>query len=151
MTDENGLAKAYLEQCPAIIWAVDQTGAFHKFFSDPSSVFGKSAAELKDQAPEAALDSGTGKQWKNRFARALAGETLMLRERRGDITWYVKLFPIRLDGRISFVGGVAQESGPWSTAGSSSKTSTWTRPCIESRKFSSSTSSRTPTRPGRGT
>jgi signal transduction histidine kinase len=116
MTDENGLAKAYLEQCPAVIWAVDGNGAFHKFYSDPSNVFGKPAAELQHRTPDAALDPGPGEQWKNRFARALAGETLMLRERRGDITWYVKLFPIRMDGRISHVGGVAQESAPWSTA-----------------------------------
>ena len=116
MTDEHWLAKAFLEQCPAVTWAVDRAGAFHEFFSDPSSVFGKSAAELKDQVPEAALDSGTGEQWKSRFARALAGEILMLRERRGDTTWYVKLFPIRRDGQISHVGGVAQESAPWSTA-----------------------------------
>jgi len=116
MTDEQWLTQAFLEQCPAVTWAVDRTGAFHKFFGDPSSVFGKSAAELTGQAPEAALDSVPGDQWKSRFARALAGEVLMLRERRGDTTWYVKLFPIGRDGRISHVGGVAQESAPWSTA-----------------------------------
>ena len=116
MTDENGLAQLFLEQCGSVIWAVGQNGIFRKFYGDPSCVFGKSAAELKDRTPDVALDPGPGDQWKDRFARALAGETLMLRERRGDITWYVKLFPIRIDGRISYAGGVAQESAPWSTA-----------------------------------
>jgi signal transduction histidine kinase len=116
MTDEHGLAKAFLEQCPGVVWAVDRNGAFHKFYSDPTCVFGKSAAELQDRTPDAALDPGPGEQWKNRFARVLAGETLMLRERRGDITWYVKLFPIRSDGHVSHVGGVAQDSAPWSKA-----------------------------------
>jgi len=116
MTNEHGLAKLFLEQCPAVIWAVDGNGVFQKFYSDPSCVFGKSAAELRNRPPEAVLDPGPGEQWKNRFARALAGETLMLRERRGETTWYVKLFPIRVDGRVTHVGGVAQESAPWSTA-----------------------------------
>jgi signal transduction histidine kinase len=116
MTDEQWLATAFLEQCPAVVWAVNRNGAFHAFYSDPSSVFGRSAAELKDQAPDAALGGSSGEQWKDRFARALAGETLMLRERRGETTWYVKLFPIRHEGQIRHVGGVAQESAPWSTA-----------------------------------
>jgi len=116
MTDEHGLAKLFLEQCPAVIWAVDRNGAFQRFYSDPSCVFGKSAAELQDRTPEAALAPGSGEQWKNRFARALAGETLVLRERVGDTTWYIKLFPIRVAGCIQHVGGVAQPSAPWSTA-----------------------------------
>jgi signal transduction histidine kinase len=116
MTDEHGLAELFLEQCEAVIWAVDQKGAFHKFYSDPSCIFGKSAAELQDRTPDVALDPGPGEQWKNRFARALGGETLLLRERRGDITWYVKLFPIRRKGRICHVGGVAQDSAPFTTA-----------------------------------
>lgn len=116
MGDKPGLAKLFLEQCQSVIWAVDRNGMFQKFYSDPSCVFGKSAAELEDRTPEAALGPGPGEQWKTRFARVLAGETLILRERRGDITWYVKLFPISIDGRISYVGGVAQESAPWSTA-----------------------------------
>lgn len=116
MTDEHELEKLFLEQCPAVIWAVDRNGVFRRFYSDPSCVFGRSAAELEDQTPEAALGPGPGEQWKNRFARALSGETLMLRERRGEITWYVKLFPIQIDGRVTHVGGVAQQSAPGSTA-----------------------------------
>ena len=40
----------------------------------------------------------------------------MLPKRRGDITWYVKLFPIRIDGKISHMRGVVEQSAPWSTA-----------------------------------
>jgi signal transduction histidine kinase len=116
MSDEYEWAKLFLEQCGSVIWAVDEEVTFQKFYSDPSCVFGKSAADLQGRTPDVALDPGPGEQWKNRFARALAGETLMLGERRGEITWYIQLFPIRINGRISQVGGVAQESAPWSTA-----------------------------------
>ena len=55
MTDEHGLSKLWLEQCQGISWAVGEIGAFHKFYSDPSSIFGKSAVELQ-KTPDAALD-----------------------------------------------------------------------------------------------
>ena len=38
MTDEHGLAKLFLEQRGSVTWAVDQKGAFYKFYSDPSCV-----------------------------------------------------------------------------------------------------------------
>jgi signal transduction histidine kinase len=82
---------------------------FHRIYGDPSSVFGKPASELAGRAP-------ADDQWKSRFARALEGETLLLRERRGNATWYITVFPIRVEGEIRYAGGIAREITPWSTA-----------------------------------
>ena len=54
--------------------------------------------------------------WQGRFERALEGETLTLRERRGKGTWEISVFPIRVDGQIRFAGGMAREITPWNTA-----------------------------------
>jgi signal transduction histidine kinase len=54
--------------------------------------------------------------WRGRFARALSGETMRLRERRGKGTWYVTIFPVRIDGEIRFAGGIAREITPWTSA-----------------------------------
>jgi signal transduction histidine kinase len=108
------LAQVFLEQSPGVLWTAGADGVFHEIYGDPSRIFGKTTAELKGQTPEAAFSSA--EKWALRFARALAGETLMLRERCGDATWDVTLFPIRYEGRISHLGGMAHESAPWSTA-----------------------------------
>lgn len=102
------LPQAFLEQCPACLWISRPPGVVQEVYGDPEPLFGKSAAELKtDAAPEA---------WTKRFQRAFAGETLILRERRGNATWYVSLFPIRRNGEIVYAGGLAREITPWSTA-----------------------------------
>ncbi len=113
-TDTQWLAQVFLEQSPSVMWTAGEDGMFCEIYGDPSGIFGRTTAELKGQTPEAAL--GSPEKWVDRFARALAGETLMLRERHGDATWDVTLFPIRQDGRISHLGGVAHQSAPWSTA-----------------------------------
>jgi signal transduction histidine kinase len=116
MTDDNALAKAFLEHCPALLWIAAPDGSFTEIHGDAAPLFGAAAGELQGRTAEAVLGSGPGQQWRNRFARAFAGETLMLRERRGDSTWNVTLFPIRRGGRITEVGGMAFASAPWSSA-----------------------------------
>src|SRR4029077_15660958 len=108
MPDDSWLPKAFLEKCPACLWIAGPQVVIQEVYGDPSSVFGKSQAELKGQT--------ISKAWTSRFGRAFAGETLMLRERHGDSTWYITLFPIRLEGQIAFAGGLAREITPWSTA-----------------------------------
>jgi signal transduction histidine kinase len=104
MTGDHWLAKAFLEQCPAVLWIAGADGAFCEIHGDPSTIFGEAEpVSLSDK-------------WSGRLARALAGETLMLRERHGDASWDITLFPMRCDGAITHVGGMAHESGPWSTA-----------------------------------
>lgn len=116
MEDTGWLPEAFLEQSPACHWIVSQEGVFHAVYGDPSSLFGKPAAKLKGQAVSSALDPNLCKTWTDRFARVLAGETLMLRERRGHTTWYITVFPIRHHRRIVFAGGMAREITPWGTA-----------------------------------
>jgi signal transduction histidine kinase len=117
MTDDNSwLPQAFLEQCPACAWMADSEGVFHEIYGDPSSIFGKTAAELKNQAASQILESGLAATWINRAARVFAGETLMLRDRCGNATWHISLFPIRRQGRILYAGGFGREATPWGTA-----------------------------------
>jgi len=108
MSDDSWLPKAFLEQCPACLWIAGAEGVIHEVYGDPSPVFGKGPAELKGRT--------ISKVWTSRFLQALAGETLMLRERHGNATWYITLFPIRRGRQIAYAGGLAREITPWSTA-----------------------------------
>ena len=73
MAETAGLADAFLESCPALQWITDTTGAFQRIYGDPAPLFGESAAQLLGRRPD--------QVWVDRFARALAGETLYFRER----------------------------------------------------------------------
>ncbi|MBV8903922.1 MAG: sensor histidine kinase [Acidobacteriia bacterium] len=116
-TEDHRLAKAFLEQCPAVLWTARQDGTFCEIYGDPSAIFGKTAQDLKGRSPQTALPAdAAAAKWQARFARALAGETLMLREHEHETIWDVTLFPIRHNGLISYVGGMAQRSAPWSMA-----------------------------------
>jgi signal transduction histidine kinase len=116
-TGDPWLAKTFLEQCPAVLWTATRDGIFCEVYGDPSAIFGKSAAELVGRSLEALAQAGNSfEKWQNRFARALAGETVMLRERHGDATWDVTLFPIHSNGQVSHLGGMARQNAPWSTA-----------------------------------
>jgi signal transduction histidine kinase len=108
MPDTNWLPQAFLEQVPACGWIADSQGVFIEVYGDPSAIFRKTAAEMKDGI--------ASEPWTSRAARVFAGETLMLRERCGNSTWYITLFPIRRDGRILFAGGFGREVTPWGTA-----------------------------------
>ncbi len=109
------LLEAYLEQCPACEWIVTRQDVFHSVYGNPTSLFGKTAAELKG-AHVSELEPVRAKTWSSRFHRILAGEILMLRERHGNSTWYISLFPIRRGEKILFAGGFAREITPWGTA-----------------------------------
>jgi signal transduction histidine kinase len=117
MADDNSwLPEAFLEQCQACAWIADSQGVFREIYGDPSSIFRKSAAELKSQAASQTLESSLAETWADRAARVFAGEILMLRERCGNATWYISLFPIRRNGRILFAGGFGRDVTPWGTA-----------------------------------
>lgn len=116
MADHGWLPQAFLEQCPACAWMADSQGVFCEVYGDASSIFGRTAAELKQRAASEVLESGLAETWKSRAARVFAGETLMLRERCGNATWHITLFPIRREGHILFAGGFGREVTPWGTA-----------------------------------
>ena len=46
----------------------------------------------------------------------LEGETVVLRERRGNAIWSLTVFPIRFGGEIRFAAGQAREITAWGTA-----------------------------------
>jgi PAS domain S-box-containing protein len=95
---------------------VSAEGAFVRFYGDPAPLFGSPAAKLKGHAPADVLEPDLAVAWRERFARALQGETLLLRERRGKNSWYVSVFPMRQEGAIVYAGGIAREVTPFTTA-----------------------------------
>ena len=115
MSDAN-LADAFLEQSAACHWIVDRSGVFQRVYGDPSPMFGKSAADLLGSTAAQVLESEQAGVWKDRFARALAGELLQLRERFGGSVWIISVFPIRMEGEIRYAGCLARETTAWSTA-----------------------------------
>lgn len=116
MPDAECLAEAFLEQIPACHWVVTAAGVFHRIYGDPTSIFGKPASELAGRPAAEALAPELAHVWRDRFARVLEGETLFLRERRGDAIWYLTVFPIRFGGEIRYTGGLAREITVWSAA-----------------------------------
>ena len=95
---------------------VSADGRFTRVYGDSLPLFGRSEAELAGRPPGDVLGTDEATAWRARFARALNGETLLLRERRGKGTWYVSIFPLRVDGEIRFAGGIAREITPWTSA-----------------------------------
>jgi signal transduction histidine kinase len=116
MEDPGRLSELLLDQSPACHWMISADGVFERVCGDASSVFGKPAAQLVGQAVSQALDREVSDAWRGRFARALQGETLTLRERHGNAVWHITVFPVRVEGEIRHVGGLASESTPWSNA-----------------------------------
>jgi len=116
MPDAQNLAELFLEQLPGCQWVVSVSGIFERFFGDPTPLFGKGAAELIGKSPAEVLEKESGVAWSGRFARALEGETKLLRERRGKDSWYITVFPVRCEGEIRYAGALAREITPWTNA-----------------------------------
>jgi PAS domain S-box-containing protein len=116
MSDAGCLAEAFLEQSPTCYWVVTAAGVFHHFYGNPAPIFEKSASELAGHAAAEALPPEIASVWRDRFARALEGETVVLRERRGNAIWDLTVFPIRCGGETRYVGGMAREITAWSSA-----------------------------------
>ena len=113
---ESGLSDAFLEQSPACIWMVDRDLVFHHVYGDSTAIFGKPAADLTGRPAGEALDAERARSWKCRLTRALDGETLFLRERTPGATWYISVFPVRVEGQVRYAGAIAREMTPWKTA-----------------------------------
>jgi two-component system NarL family sensor kinase len=116
MQDAGWLAEIFLQQNPACQWIVSADGAFARVYGDPLPLFNRSAAQLVGCFPGDVLGPDEGTAWRERFARALKGEMLLLRERRPIGAWYVTVFPLRIEGAIRFAGGSAREITPWAMA-----------------------------------
>ena len=116
MSDPECLAEALLLQSPVCHWVVTAAGLFHRIYGDPACIFGKPASELVGRPAAEALAPELANAWRDRFARALKGETMILRERRGNAIWGLILFPLRFGGEIRYTGGLAREVTAWSAA-----------------------------------
>src|SRR5713101_6358346 len=116
MPDAGSLAEIFLQQSPACQWIVSTDGTFARMYGDPLPLFGRTAAELLGRIPGDVLGPDEAAAWRGRFARALNGEMMLLRERRAKGTWYVTVFPLRVEGETRFAGGSAREITPWSAA-----------------------------------
>jgi PAS domain S-box-containing protein len=116
MSGGDSLSDLYLRHCPACLWIADPEGRFVRVFGQARTLFGKTPEELLGQQLEAVLPRDQAKQWSGRIARTLAGEALILRERRSGASWNISLFPIREDGEVRYAGGLAREVTAWGAA-----------------------------------
>ena len=113
---DNAICFALLDQSPACQWVVGRDQVFQRIFGDPSPILGRHSDELEGRTVAEVLEPEVAAGWTDRFARALEGETLTLRERRGTTTWHITVFPIRLEGEIRCAGGIAENATALSKA-----------------------------------
>jgi len=116
MQDARALAELLLRQTPACQWIVARNGAFKHVFGNSKDLFGHPASTLMGRLPGQVFDDDEASAWSGRFQRALDGETLRLRQRRGTGAWNVSIFPVTVDGTVTYAGGLAEEVTPWAAA-----------------------------------
>jgi signal transduction histidine kinase len=110
------LSETFLQQGPACHWMWNSEGVFQRVYGDPAAVFNRAVSGLEGLALTEALEPALLPRWRDRFQRALAGETVTLRERHGKAVWYLSVFPLRCADEIRYVGGSAREITPWAAA-----------------------------------
>jgi len=116
MPESGGLSEIFLAQSPACCWMVSEDLVFRRVYGACAGLLGKPAGDLAGRGAREALDAEPAKAWSGRFARALAGESLYLRERRGEVAWHISVFPIRAPDGTRYAGVMAREATPWNTA-----------------------------------
>ena len=116
ISEKRSLADLFLDQAPACHWIAGPKGEFVRIYGNTEPVFGKPAADLEGRTIASAVGNEAAKIWHDRFNRALAGETQMLRERRANAIWYVSIFPVRVNGEKRYAGGLARDITPWAVA-----------------------------------
>src|ERR1035441_4847518 len=109
------LSDAFIEHGARCSWVISAQGEFLRVFGDTRPVFRKDAAELIGRAIGDALDGALAGEWKDRLARALGGERLLLRLRHGDADWALHIFPIHFRSEL-YCGGSAFEVTAWNAA-----------------------------------
>jgi signal transduction histidine kinase len=116
ISDHGCLAEAYLNQTAGCNWIARSTGEILCVYGDPTPVFGIKAEEMTGRRIVDVFGPDTAALWKDRFARALAGEHIRLRERRPDGAWMFVLFRIDMPGMNTLVGGAARFLKSWVAA-----------------------------------
>jgi len=116
MSGADSLPDLYLGQSPACHWIAGADGRFVRAFGSFCTLFGKLPEELVGRNPEDFMPAEQAALWRGRFTRVLAGETLILRERRAQSSWSISVFPIRQDGAVQYIAGLAREVTAWGAA-----------------------------------
>jgi two-component system NarL family sensor kinase len=116
MSQDSPLAEWYLRQCPGCHWITGADGRIVQMHGSPTALFGQRAEDLQGRDLDEAMGAQQAGLWRGRVARVFKGEMLQLRERRGDATWSVWLFPLRQDGEVYYAGGTAREATAWRAA-----------------------------------
>jgi PAS domain S-box-containing protein len=116
MPDTDCLSEALLEQSPACFWMVGEDLVFRRVYGDCAAILGKAREALLNRPVVDVLSGETAKAWCTRFGKALAGETLHLRERRGETIWYIDVYRVVLKDGARYAAAVAREMTPWKTA-----------------------------------
>jgi two-component system NarL family sensor kinase len=109
------LSDAFIQQCTRCSWVFTAEGEFLRVFGDPRPIFLKAASELTGRSIAETLEGELAGEWKDRLARTLEGETLLLRQRRDASEWALLIFPIRFLDQL-YSGGSALEITSWNTA-----------------------------------
>lgn len=123
------LEETFLTQSPACFWTVKGCAAapkrsreryqrigFERVWGRSLALFGGKPEELAGTPCESVLPPNTSALWCERFGRAMAGETLLLRERVGQVVWFVSVFPVQASDGEARAGGIAREITAWNVA-----------------------------------
>ncbi|MGB7761037.1 MAG: ATP-binding protein [Bryobacteraceae bacterium] len=102
-------AEVLLDQGPACHWIVNNESVFEQVYGDTMPLFGKPAAEVAGQPAASVLKPDVLPIWRDRFSRALSGESLSFREQRDGRVWFIAVFPLRLRTGADHAGCVVRE------------------------------------------
>ncbi|MGO9228034.1 MAG: PAS domain-containing sensor histidine kinase [Bryobacteraceae bacterium] len=106
---ERPTAEVFLDQAPACQWIVNRDGVFEQIFGDTMPLFGKPTAEVTGQPAASVMKPADLPLWQERFSRAFAGESFMLRERQDERVWCIAVFPLHLRAGAVHAGCVARD------------------------------------------
>jgi two-component system NarL family sensor kinase len=97
-----------LEQRPGCTWMLLENLTFHHVWGQSIPVFGRPAGQLAGTNLLHILPPNIHEAWKDRIARVFQGETLLLREQRGDSIFSFSYYPLRDEcGEIMLAAGFA--------------------------------------------
>ena len=98
-----------ISQGPACHWIIDRDLLIDWAAGHCEAFLGRPADGLIGRNLLDCLDLESDQAWRFRISRVFAGETILIREKRGDAIFAVSLFPIyQGDGRTLRVGAIAQ-------------------------------------------
>src|SRR5512140_1976993 len=118
MADCGCISERYLSQSPVCHWVIaPKDFRFVSVHGNSKPVFGLPETALRGRTLEESLSREAAHLWTARTGRTLAGETLLLRERHDNGSWYLAVFPLTdAEGFVTHAAGLALDASPWTTA-----------------------------------